>query len=47
MKDGNNELLPQWLLENGNNFDVLLDEAKKEVYRFFYPVLKFFFLHIL
>ena len=38
MKDGNNELLPQWLLENGNNFDVLLDEAKKEVYGFIYSV---------
>lgn len=23
--------LPQWLLENGQNFDALLDEAKKEV----------------
>ena len=25
------EDLPQWLVENGDNFDALLDEAKKEV----------------
>lgn len=30
IKAGHSEL-PQWLLENGNNFDVLLDEAKKEM----------------
>lgn len=28
---GGSEDLPQWLVENGENFDALLDEAKKKV----------------